>query len=55
MIDNTPRWIKIGDALKAAAAELGLREAWRLGPNGLAALLLSIYPQRQEQGVARNG
>ena len=35
---------------EALAAALGLREAWRLGPNGLAALLLSIYPQQQEQG-----
>lgn len=30
---------------EAAAAALGLREPWRLGPNGLAALLLSMYPQ----------
>lgn len=37
---------------EALAAALGLREAWRLGPNGLAALLLSIYPQHQEQGGA---
>ena len=40
---------------EAAAAALGLREAWRLGPNGLAALLLSIYPQQHEHGGARNG
>lgn len=37
---------------EALAAALGLREPWRLGPNGLAALLLSIYPQQQEQGGA---
>lgn len=37
---------------EAAAAALGLREPWRLGPNGLAALLLSICPQQQEQGGA---
>ena len=40
---------------EAEAAALRLREPWRLGPNGLAALLLSIYPQQQEQGGARNG
>lgn len=40
---------------EAEAAALRLREPWRLGPNGLAALLLSIYPQQQEQGWPRNG
>lgn len=37
---------------EAEAAALRLREPWRLGPNGLAAVLLSIYPQQQEQGGA---
>lgn len=40
---------------EAEAAALRLREPWRLGPNGLAALLLSIYPQQKEQGGPRNG
>ena len=30
---------------EAIAAALKLREPWRLGPNGLAAVLLSMYPQ----------
>ena len=37
---------------EAIAAALRLREPWRLGPNGLAAVLASIYPQQQEQGGA---
>ena len=31
---------------EALAAALGILEPWRLGPNGLAALLLSMYPQQ---------
>ena len=30
---------------EAMAAALKLREPWRFGPNGLAAVLLSMYPQ----------
>jgi len=31
---------------EALAAAFGILEPWRLGPNGLAALLLSMYPQQ---------
>lgn len=34
---------------EAMAAALKLREPWRLGPNGLAAVLLSMYPQQPAQ------
>ena len=34
-----------GFCSEAMAAALKLREPWRLGPNGLAAVLLSMYPQ----------
>ncbi|KRC30693.1 hypothetical protein [Acidovorax sp. Root217] len=35
---------------EAQLAALGFREAWRHGPNGTAALLLSIYPQPAQAG-----
>ena len=36
---------------EAMAAALRLKEPWRFGPNGLAALLPSIYPQQERAGV----
>ena len=36
---------------EAMAAALKLKEPWRFGPNGLAALLPSIYPQQERAGV----
>lgn len=35
---------------EAMAAALKLKEPWRYGPNGLAALLHSIYPQPAQAG-----